>query len=676
MQFLLNLIWHIPFCGFMVALSYALMGLLMCCTIVLIPAGKAYFELASYFLAPGSRALVNKEDLARLKGETYSQGAYTTVLRVLYFPFGCIAALSAGCLIITEAISIIGIPCALVWVRTFSSLFNPFNKVCVSKEVAEQINAMKKGMTPAAQGGDQSTTTSYAQAGGPNAVRNYDMEKLQEIVANAETYNPELVKKCQVEIDIRTKSPALAAKAESTPEAELKRIVADQATYAPEWIYACELQLAKIQQIKNEEAAKRREEARQKAEAEAAQKKAEMEAWWKKNCNYVYAGIATFVALILVLYFTSDGWHHKQGMKATADKGKTEKAIKHLSKVNNTKSARYAEAQYNLYLINLNELKDTAQACKHLRNSVCNENWEDCIGAYTIYSRYKADGAMEPHIVKDPSVAADLYLKSPYFEDRICAVECFFNDKKYKEALDVFEECKYKLDTENQFFAEAQRYAALVYRYGLDSNEPDWRKALDYFRKSFEYYGGTSEECAEYADLLILSFLDGGIHDIKHAAEYYEKAYFLASADNVFKQSYKDRHDIAAAVFGAYEADSKIPYYEKTYPKWDYYTFSIGSYHGMTRYSYPNRYAKGWGIFKFDEAKEIRLSKWNDGDATGMTLSVSANGYRLGEGYGPSGHIKKGIINWKGNKEIGTFDKWTMTKGVEYNIHGKVINRK
>ena len=72
----------------MIALAYALMGLLMCCTIVLIPAGKAYFELASYFLAPGSRALVNKEDLAHLKGETYSQGAYTTVLRVLYFPFG------------------------------------------------------------------------------------------------------------------------------------------------------------------------------------------------------------------------------------------------------------------------------------------------------------------------------------------------------------------------------------------------------------------------------------------------------------------------------------------------------------------------------------------------------------------------------------------------------------
>lgn len=88
MQFLLNLIWHIPFCGFMIALAYALMGLLMCCTIVLIPAGKAYFELASYFLAPGSRALVNKEDLAHLKGETYSQGAYTTVLCVFYFPFG------------------------------------------------------------------------------------------------------------------------------------------------------------------------------------------------------------------------------------------------------------------------------------------------------------------------------------------------------------------------------------------------------------------------------------------------------------------------------------------------------------------------------------------------------------------------------------------------------------
>ena len=674
MQFLLNLIWHIPFCGFMVALAYALMGLLMCCTIVLIPAGKAYFELASYFLAPGSRALVNKEDVAQLNGETYSQGAYTTILRVLYFPFGCIAAFSAGCLIITEAISIIGIPCALVWVGTFSSLFNPFNKVCVSKEVAEQIDAMKKGITPATQAGAQAATSAYAQAA--NTVRNYDMEKLQEIVANAETYNPDLVQKCQTEIEVRTKAVGLAAKAENTAEEELKRIVAEPMTYAPEWIYACELQLAKIQQIKNEEEKKRREEARLKAEAEAAQKKAEMEAWWKKNCRFVYAGIAASVALILVLYFTSNGWHHKQGIKAVSEKNNIEKAIKHLSKIKNSKSEVYADAQYNLFLINLNDQRDTAEACKNLRNAVCNNNWMESVGAYTYYARYKADGAMEPYISKDLSAAADLYLESPYHEDKLCAVKCLFNDKKYNKAVEVFEQSKYYVDSDNQTLAVAQRYAALVYRYGLHSNEPDWKTALDYFKKSFEYHGGAAEDYAEYGDLLVLSYLNGNIYDIKHAAEYYEKAYFLAAADNVFKQSYKDRHEIAAAVYGAYEADSKIPYYEKTYPKWDSYTFSIGSYHGMTRHSYPNRYAKGWGIFKFDEAKEIRLSKWNDGDATGMTLSVSVNGYRLGEGYGPSGHIKKGIINWKGNKEIGTFDKWTMVKGVEYNIHGKVINRK
>ena len=662
MDILLNLIWHIPFGGFLIALSYAIMGILMCCTVVLIPAGKAYFELASYFLAPFSRRLVDKEDYARLNGEEYSAGTYTTIIRVLYFPFGCIACISAIFLIVGQAISIIGIPCAMVWTKIFSSLFNPFNKVCVSKEIADEIEAMKGGNI------NESTSMNYTQAQHrqANIVRQYDMEKLQEIVANAQTYNPDLVKRCQEEIEIRTKAANLAEKAEATPYEELTKIVTDPATYAPEWIYACELQIAKINAAKEEERRKLIEEERLKEEAEEARKKAERQAWWNKNSKFVYAGCAAAIALAMVLFFTSDKWHFDQGMKAYYNDTDIQKAEKHLNKVTRENTVRHATAQYELFLIDLHHNSDTAKACERLKSIMGPDIWNLCHVAAGTYAQYKADGSMEPYIKKDVKYAAGTYMAANDPEMRIRAVKCYFDCGMYDEAKEAFIANSPYLSWDDLDKMKAERVMAMIYRYGLGETEADWEMGYNYMKSSFELAEGTDQEYAEYADLCVLNYLNSDMSSILQASELYKKAYDLADDSNPLKESYKERHEITSAVYAAYKKDRETPYYERTSTEWDSYTFNGGKYRGMYKRGFYESKADGWGIFSFD--KEVRLSKWNGPNAVGRSLAVGYYGFRLGDGYGNKGHITKGMINWQGIVEVGTFNEWEHVKGDRYYI--------
>lgn len=125
MNFLLNLIWHLPFCGFVFAFFYFLYGVILCCTIILIPVGLKYFQIAKFLLAPFSHALVTEKELALITGEKPKQGVYTTILRILYIPFGCIAAILGCVTTIGECITIIGIPCGLVWGKTDQDFLQP-----------------------------------------------------------------------------------------------------------------------------------------------------------------------------------------------------------------------------------------------------------------------------------------------------------------------------------------------------------------------------------------------------------------------------------------------------------------------------------------------------------------------------------------------------------------------
>ncbi|MGN0091760.1 MAG: YccF domain-containing protein [Alistipes sp.] len=266
----LNVIWHFPFFGFLFALGYALLGAIMCCTVILMPIGLGWLQLAKYLLAPFSSAMVSREDYEMITGEkqngTYA--AFSLVIRILYLPFGCLAAIGTVCVIAAEFVSLIGIPCGIVWAKSFKTIFNPIGKVCVPKAVADEIERMKSvGVVDKYRNrnSDMSVNRATASVGDTameateplhNArpkVRTFDDARLAEIVDNSEMYNADLVEKCRHEIEIRRKSETLKDKVASFDTAKLREILADEGTYAEELVYCCQMEFDNRAELRRRE---------------------------------------------------------------------------------------------------------------------------------------------------------------------------------------------------------------------------------------------------------------------------------------------------------------------------------------------------------------------------------------------------------------------------------------
>ena len=145
----LNILWHFPFFGFLFAFFYALFGAILCCTVVLYPVGLGFFQIARFLLTPFSSALVTRKelDLVRPEERSTAAAAFSTVITILYFPFGLIAAAGALFAMIGEFLSIIGIPCGIVWFKALPAIFMPVDRICVPKAVADEIARIKAGDT-------------------------------------------------------------------------------------------------------------------------------------------------------------------------------------------------------------------------------------------------------------------------------------------------------------------------------------------------------------------------------------------------------------------------------------------------------------------------------------------------------------------------------------------------
>ncbi len=145
MRTLCNILWHIPFCGFLFSFYFAVVGLILCCTIVLLPLGLTHFEVARFLLAPFSRSMVTRSDLRYLgrSGSGIVMQTFSLLLRILYLPFGILNTLMALCTIVGEALTLVGIPSAVIWAKLLTTIWNPMNKVCVSREEADLIARRK-----------------------------------------------------------------------------------------------------------------------------------------------------------------------------------------------------------------------------------------------------------------------------------------------------------------------------------------------------------------------------------------------------------------------------------------------------------------------------------------------------------------------------------------------------
>jgi uncharacterized membrane protein YccF (DUF307 family) len=107
MRFILNVLWLI-FGGLLIALAYAVAGVICCILIVTIPFGIASFRMANYALWPFGRTMVRDPDA----------GAASTVGNVIWFIVaGWWLALGHIATAIAQFITIIGIPLGIANIK-------------------------------------------------------------------------------------------------------------------------------------------------------------------------------------------------------------------------------------------------------------------------------------------------------------------------------------------------------------------------------------------------------------------------------------------------------------------------------------------------------------------------------------------------------------------------------
>ena len=137
MRLLGNILWHIPFLGFVDAILAYLLGLLLTITVVAAPIGLGLMEYGKFLFAPFSYAMVSKSDLNVYQNPLW-QG-YSFIIMIIYLPFGLILAIFGIFQAIGLALTIVGIPVALVVVKSLGTYLNPVNKKCVDIAVAEAL---------------------------------------------------------------------------------------------------------------------------------------------------------------------------------------------------------------------------------------------------------------------------------------------------------------------------------------------------------------------------------------------------------------------------------------------------------------------------------------------------------------------------------------------------------
>ena len=138
MKTLGNILWHIPFMGFLSAIFVYLLGLVLTATVVAAPIGLGLMELGKFLFAPFGHAMVSKDDLNVEQNPKWKM--YSTLVRVIYFPFGLIFAIAAVFQVVLMFFTIVGIPVALVVAKSLGTYINPVNKKCVHSAVAEELD--------------------------------------------------------------------------------------------------------------------------------------------------------------------------------------------------------------------------------------------------------------------------------------------------------------------------------------------------------------------------------------------------------------------------------------------------------------------------------------------------------------------------------------------------------
>ncbi|NPA44720.1 MAG: hypothetical protein GXO49_04230 [Chlorobi bacterium] len=141
MRTLGNILWHIPFLGFLSALATFLVGGLLVITVVGAPIGLGLIQLSKFLLTPFSSVMIDKKNIKSNQNKLWL--AYGFIVRIIYFPIGLALAIVNAFQVVGLFLSIVGIPVAIVLAKSLSTYFNPVNKVCVPTYVANEVVSRK-----------------------------------------------------------------------------------------------------------------------------------------------------------------------------------------------------------------------------------------------------------------------------------------------------------------------------------------------------------------------------------------------------------------------------------------------------------------------------------------------------------------------------------------------------
>ncbi|GBU08097.1 hypothetical protein AwDysgo_14280 [Bacteroidales bacterium] len=118
-----------------------LFGLLLTITVVASPVGLGLMQLGKFLFWPFGNSMTSKDAVNIEQNPAWK--VYSTIVMILYFPFGLIYLIVAIAQIIALCFTLVGIPIAMVLAKSLSTYLNPVNKICVSSDVVDEINRRK-----------------------------------------------------------------------------------------------------------------------------------------------------------------------------------------------------------------------------------------------------------------------------------------------------------------------------------------------------------------------------------------------------------------------------------------------------------------------------------------------------------------------------------------------------
>lgn len=141
MRTLGNILWYFPFFGFINAIMFFLLGTLLVLTVFAAPLGLGLIEYSKFLFAPFSWSMVSEDDLNVEVNPVWE--AYSAIIMILWIPLGIIFSLITIAQIVGLAVSIAGIPVAIVLAKSLRTIFNPVGMVCVPAVVAHEVQRRK-----------------------------------------------------------------------------------------------------------------------------------------------------------------------------------------------------------------------------------------------------------------------------------------------------------------------------------------------------------------------------------------------------------------------------------------------------------------------------------------------------------------------------------------------------